>query len=136
MADGFNWGSVEDLFANRNFQALLAGIGTELDPQGAGGMIGRPTMQMIKSKAAQEATAKQQKFFTDLAKYLGGFTPGDQPGLTSMTMDNKGVTMKMTPEGYIGGAMGSEEPTGELGTTGKAGGKGPGLLGFWQALLG
>ena len=131
MAD-FN---LTELFGNRNFQNLLAGIGTNLDPYGAGGAIGRPTQQLIKNLAAQEATAKQQEFATQLAKMLGGITPKEEEGLTSMTMKPGSVALDITPPGVAGGAMGSEEPTGAL-ETGGVRGKGSSLLPFWQALLG
>jgi len=48
-----------DLLADPNTQMLLAGIGTAMDEEGAGGVIGKPTMNLVRSKAAQSAAAQQ-----------------------------------------------------------------------------
>jgi hypothetical protein len=51
--------SVYDFFANPNMQLLLAGLGTELDPEGIGGKLGRPTTALIKGQSAQRAATQQ-----------------------------------------------------------------------------
>ena len=99
-----NLGSTfSDLAKDRNFLSLLAGIGTGLDPEGVGGAIGKPTIGYLQSKAAQEATAKstgqRQKFNEMLIKMLGGMTPKDQEGLTSLKAGPDNVTLDITTPG-------------------------------------
>ena len=48
-------GNLASLFADPNFQALLAGIGGQLAPEGVGGALGRPTTALIQNRAAQTA---------------------------------------------------------------------------------
>lgn len=42
------------MFEDRDFIKFLSQTGTELDPQGIGGMLGRPTTQWVERDAAQE----------------------------------------------------------------------------------
>ena len=90
-----------DLTKDRNFMSLLAGIGTNLDPGGAGGAIGRPTTSLIQSMAAQEATGKQaeqrEKFNSTIMQLLGGLTPQDQPGPTSVKATGDKLSIDVTP---------------------------------------
>ena len=48
--------SLQRLFSNPNFISLLAGIGTNLDPQGVGGALGGAAQSAVRAKAAQEFT--------------------------------------------------------------------------------
>lgn len=109
--------SMSNLFGDRNFLNLLAGIGSNLDPTGAGGAIGKPTQSMIQSLAMQEAMgeqeAKRTKFNEQLLSILGGLTDKELPGPTSLKATNKGITLDLTPPG-----------TGGLGTTGTSAGAG------------
>ena len=91
-----------DLSKDRNFLSLLAGIGTNLDPGGAGGTIGRPTQSLIQSMAAQEATAKQtsqkQKFNEMIQELLGGpMTPEKEEGLTGFKKTGDKLSIDVTP---------------------------------------
>jgi len=100
-AQSTNGGGLNALFGNKNFLKLLAGIGTQLDPQGLGGMLGRPTTKTIEATAAQEAVAHREKQRNAQIKrvldLLGGkFTPKDQPGPTSMTMNDTGFKLDVT----------------------------------------
>ena len=90
-----------DLSKDRNFMSLLAGIGTGLDPEGAGGIIGRPTTSLIQSMAAQEATAKQasqrDKFSSSIMELLAGkMTPGEEQGLTGFKQVGNKLTIDAT----------------------------------------
>ena len=44
-----------DLLNDRNVQQFMAELGTSMDPQGAGGMIGQPTSNMIERQAQQDS---------------------------------------------------------------------------------
>lgn len=94
--------SISEFFANPNMQLLLAGLGTELDPEGAGGRIGRPTANLIRSQAAQSAAAKQlaegkaerdelRNQHRELMNRLGPITPIDRPGLNSIKPASNGT---------------------------------------------
>jgi hypothetical protein len=89
---------INALFADRNFQNLLAGIGSSFGRGGAGEAIGQPVIQMNQAKAAQEATTKQNKTLQDLlAAFAGKATPAEMPGPTSLKVGPDGkVTMDMT----------------------------------------
>ena len=104
MAEGFD---IRALFSDPNFQSFLAGTGAGLDPQGVGGAIGVPAQQMIQSKAAQKATAagasKQDKFMQQLVQLLGGLTPKETPGPTSVKMGPGQMSIDLTPPGGAGG---------------------------------
>lgn len=77
-----------------NFINLLAGIGAGIDPEGAGGVIGKATQQYVQSKAAQGALEKQDIARKEQIKQLidlhGGVTAPNKPGLNSI---------KATPSG-------------------------------------
>lgn len=47
--------SFTNLFSDPNFINMLAGIGAEMDPEGAGGILGRAAIGLNKAKAAQKA---------------------------------------------------------------------------------
>lgn len=103
MAEEFNFA---DLTKDRNFLSMLAGIGTRLDPGGAGGAIGAPTQSLIQSMAAQEAAGKQEarrtKFDEAIQSLLGGLTPQDQPGPTGFKATGDKLTIDVTPPGAPG----------------------------------
>lgn len=50
-------GQLSDLLTNKNFRMFLAELGTQLDPEGAGGMIGKPTQNYIQRDALSQALA-------------------------------------------------------------------------------
>jgi hypothetical protein len=64
------------LFQDPNFLKFLADTGTELDPHGAGGAIGRPTSSMIERQQIGEALSQQDKVgnvqLEKLLEYLTG----------------------------------------------------------------
>jgi hypothetical protein len=87
--------SIGNMFSDPNFLQLLAGIGAAADPEGAGGVIGKPTMNLIKSKAAQSAAAKQlesgaaerdelRQQHRELLNRLGPITGPSEAGLNSI----------------------------------------------------
>uniref|UniRef100_A0A6M3XN83 Uncharacterized protein n=1 Tax=viral metagenome TaxID=1070528 RepID=A0A6M3XN83_9ZZZZ len=104
MAEGFD---IRALISDPNFQSFLAGTGAGLDPQGVGGAIGVPAQQMIQSKAAQKATAagasRQEKFMQQLIQLLGGLTPKEMPGPTSVKMGPGQMSIDLTPPSGAGG---------------------------------
>lgn len=88
--------SFTKMLADPNFQMLLANMGKAADPEGAGGVIGGAASNMISSKAAQTALEKsevqRQAQIKQLIDTLGGVTPKDKPGVTSI---------KRTPTGGV-----------------------------------
>lgn len=64
-----NWAS--HTLNNPDVQRLMAGIGSRMDPKGAGGFIGEPTIEMIEAKAAAAAAEKQSQQMEALIKALG-----------------------------------------------------------------
>jgi hypothetical protein len=100
------------LFSNPNFLALLAGIGTQVDPQGVGGQIGRPTTQYIQNVAAQEAIEKQEqerrRYNEQLIGLIGGLTPKGVTGPSQVTINPEGYTAKVELPG--GGAAVADLP--------------------------
>jgi hypothetical protein len=64
MTNGF-MDSLSGALNNRDVLKMMAQVGTELDPQGVGGMLGRPTSQMIQREAQGEA-------MNQLLQALGG----------------------------------------------------------------
>lgn len=90
-----NW-SLGGMFADPNFQLLLANMGKAADPEGVGGVIGGAAANMISSKAAQttleKRDAQRQAQINRLVELHGGLTPKDSPGVTSI---------KRTPSGGV-----------------------------------
>lgn len=88
--------SFSKMLADPNFQLLLANMGKAADPEGVGGVIGGAAANMISSKAAQGAMekseAQRQTQIKQLIDTLGGVTPKDKPGVTSI---------KRTPSGGL-----------------------------------
>jgi hypothetical protein len=97
-------GGIQGLVSNPNFINLLAGIGTRLDPEGIGGILGVPTQQINQSIAAQRALSSQeaQRKETNalLQRLLAGMTPNGVEGPSSITINPDGFTAKVeTPGG-------------------------------------
>lgn len=63
MANGIG-NSISEALGNRNVLQLMAQTGTALDPEGMGGILGRPTSQMLNTQA-------QQDFLKNLIDALG-----------------------------------------------------------------
>jgi hypothetical protein len=86
--------SFSGMLSDPNFQLLLANMGRQMDPEGAGGVIGTAAANMISSKAAQSAIEKRDAARSAQIKQLidlhGGITKPDRPGLNSV---------KATPSG-------------------------------------
>lgn len=95
------------LFNDRNFLNMLAGTGAGLDPEGVGGAVGKATQQYIRSLATQEAVAKEdaekKRFNEQLLAILGGLTPKEMAGPTSMKIGPDKMTLDITRPGAIGG---------------------------------
>lgn len=79
-----------------NTRQFMAQLGTELDPQGLGGMIGRPTTQMIQRQS-------QSDYAKELFKALGG-----------------GGSVQIGADGSVKMTAGKDQ-TGQTGQTGKTG---------------
>ena len=90
---------VSKLFADPNFQSLLAGTGAALDPNGVGGAMGKATLGMIQSKQMGKAVAKQDGRWTALIEALGSGKIGsasvktDEKGGTSMSLKAPEVSL-------------------------------------------
>jgi hypothetical protein len=78
---------------------LMAGIGTGLDPKGAGGAIGQPMMNMLRAKELRtqrkEQATSQEKWRSQLLKLLGGPIGITAPGKkgadsAAFKLDNQG----------------------------------------------
>jgi hypothetical protein len=90
---------INQLLGNQNVLRTMAETGTELDPKGAGGMLGRPAVQNIARTAAQkETTAKsaQLKAWQDaLIKLAGG---GKGVDIASIVEDPENMINKITTD--------------------------------------
>lgn len=138
---GFN---LQKLLADPNVQNLLAGVGTRLDPEGAGGALGGATTQLVQSRAAQTALAGQERqrsasnllqlaatapepeqaaYYRNKAiEMLGDFTPKGQPGVTAVKMGPAGeLNFSIDPPGLQPlnqqGPVSSETPAATTGAT-------------------
>lgn len=96
---------ITGLLQDRNFLSLLAGIGQNLDPKGAGGAIGGPTRAMIASQAAQDRAAQQAaaqnaqtRMVIEALRQHGGMSDKDTPGVTSLKSTPTGLQMEITPK--------------------------------------
>jgi hypothetical protein len=109
---------IAGLLSNPNFINLLAGIGTNLDPQGVGGALGQPTLAVNQSIAAQRALSSQEderrKYNQQLLELLSGITPKGVAGPSSVTINPDGYTAKVELPG--GGSAVSDLGTGRLDT--------------------
>jgi hypothetical protein len=93
MTNGF-MDSLSGALNNRNVLKMMAQVGTELDPQGVGGMLGRPTTQMIQRQS-------QSDYAKELFKALGG-----------------GGSVQIGADGSVKMTAGKDQ-TGQTGQTGK-----------------
>jgi hypothetical protein len=91
----------DGLFANRDFINLLAGVGSNMAPNGVGAAIGKPTMAINQAQAMAEASAAEQKKTTDMWKMLIEAIGGDS-NLTGAEIKPDGTTK-------ITGAAGAQE---------------------------
>lgn len=64
--------SLVDLMGDRNIQSLMAGMGRQMDPEGAGEFLGAPAQADIQSRAAQEQQQRQDQMWNKLIEALGG----------------------------------------------------------------
>ncbi len=92
-------GGFAKLLADPNFQYLLAGIGTRLDPQGAGGAIGGSTQNYLSQQALQKTAARtqeqQNKRHSELlAAFARTHTPEGVEGRTSTTISGDKIVEK------------------------------------------
>jgi hypothetical protein len=113
-------GGISSLLGDRNFLALLAGIGQNLDPKGAGGIIGGPTRTLIASQAAQDRAAQQAaaqnaqtRMVIEALHQHGGMTPKGSPGIDSIgSTPEGGVKLEITPHTGLDNAPPQQETTG------------------------
>lgn len=113
-------GGVGGLLADRNFLALLAGVGQAIDPQGVGGRLGAVARTNIASQAAQDRATQQAaaqnaqtRMVIDALSQYGGLTPANTPGVTALKATPTGVQMDITPSGAPGAPsapQGLEQP--------------------------
>lgn len=109
--------STGGFFNDPNFQALLAGIGTNLDPEGPGGAIGKATSQYIRSKAAQKATETADQRRTEqismLVNKLGGFSSDKVEGVSAAKVGPDGkITITYDPPGTVKSDLSRLNPEG------------------------
>jgi len=64
-----------ETMGNRNVLRTMSQVGTQMDPEGAGGFLGQPATQLIEALAAQEAQARQDDMLKRLLEVLGGESP-------------------------------------------------------------
>lgn len=107
-------GGVSKFAESPNMQAAAAMLGQQMDPYGAGGVIGRPAQTLIQMQAQQRAASErktQEKKFSDtLLRLLGGGTGDIMPtktgagGLTGVNIsgDKYSVTGDMPGVGTEG----------------------------------
>ena len=113
------------LFENRDFQSLLAGIGSRVDPQGPGAMIGEPTQQMIQSQAMAEAAEEQQSQAQENLKMMilafGGKIDYDEEGRIKSISSREGnqnlqqLAAGLGPQQEAGGLGGFGPQTPQIG---------------------
>ena len=92
---GFKQGA-SDLFSNRDFLQLLAGMGARLGGEGSvAEAIGVPTQAMIQAQATREALEKQEEELKDYRKQilslLGAPNDKSQPGINTITESADGI---------------------------------------------
>lgn len=93
-----SWLFQENGGINRNLIHMLAGMGAEMDPRGAGGILGRGTMWYTEAQAAQEAYGAQQKRSNDFNRQVfdmmnswpGQMSPKGRKGLTKLEVKPDG----------------------------------------------
>ena len=93
-------GGIAGLLADPNIQSLMAGVGANLDPEGVGGAIGKPTQAMIQNKQMGKAMEKQDARWKAVIDAIGTGSVGK----ATIKEDGKGgTTMTLgAPEGGLG----------------------------------
>ena len=86
---------------DRNIQQFLAQLGTEIDPQGAGGAIGRPTSALIETQSAQANLDELVKALQGLGK--GGKIRTKPDGSTEISMGESALQPTESGLGNMGG---------------------------------
>jgi hypothetical protein len=87
----------------------MAGIGSRMDPEGPGGYIGEPTIEMIEAKAAAAAAEKQSQQMEALIKALGDLGGEIKIGRDGeMSIKSYGVTDGKEQRGL--GTLGTLKP--------------------------
>lgn len=91
--------SISSLLSNPNFQRLLAGIGSRLDPEGVGGALGSAADAYIANTSEQRARAGQENARVESNRTLGTRIGGDArmtpPGSEGLS------SIKTTPKGSV-----------------------------------
>lgn len=107
--------NIGELLQDRNFLSMLAGAGAKFGAGGAGEAIGTPTQQWIQSLATQEAVSKadaeKQKFNEQLISILGGLSPKEMAGPTSMKIGPDKMTLDITTPSGAASTTAPGEPT-------------------------
>lgn len=74
--------------ADPNVLNFMAGVGANLDPNGVGGAVGKPTQAMIQNKQMGKAMEKQDARWSSLIEAMAG----GKVGSASIKEDGKGGT--------------------------------------------
>ncbi len=85
-------GAIQGILSNPDFLSLMAGIGSRMDPEGAGGAIGEPVQQTIQSQAQAQAAEKQNQQMERLIEAIGereGSIKQDRDGAISVNLKSK-----------------------------------------------
>jgi len=100
-------GKVSDFVQTPEGQMLMAGVGTGLDPQGVGGAIGKPTMNMLRTqslkKERQGRMTADKQWKMQLLNLLGLGPPEGGGTLLGETPAGGSMGGLMTPPGQSGG---------------------------------
>lgn len=82
---------------NPNLIQALAGIGAEMDPEGAGGILGRAAINLSRQTSSQRVAEEDKKAYNedrerlfDLMRAWGGVTPKHKAGLTQLNANPDG----------------------------------------------
>lgn len=91
----FGEGGLTGMFNDPGFMRFLAQLGTGFDPEGAGGIIGRATIDSIESQQAGKVAAKQDQRWSAI---LDALAKGSVSSAT-MTEGKNGTVFKVTGPG-------------------------------------
>jgi hypothetical protein len=91
----FGEGGLMGMFNDPGFMRFLAQLGTGLDPEGAGGIIGRAAVDSIESQQAGNVAAKQDQRWSAI---LDALAKGSVSSAT-MTEGKNGTVFKVTGPG-------------------------------------
>ena len=82
------------LLRDPNVINLLAGIGSKLDPEGVGGILGGATQTLTRNTAAQKAFGEQEELRTKnnelLKQIIQLMSPAGSPGPTNIKIGSDG----------------------------------------------